>query len=119
MLKNKEKIKQAAKKRRQIRTRAKIFGTAKRPRLSVSRSLHHLYLQMIDDEAGKTLVSLHTRNLKDKGTKTAIAEAAGLAFAKAALDKKINTCIFDRAGYKYHGRVKALAEGLRKGGLKF
>ncbi len=119
MLHNKNKIKQSLKLRRQKRTRAKIKGTAECPRLSVSKSLHYVYLQLIDDERGKTLVSLHSKSLKAKGTKTEIAKLAGVELAKKALAKKINRCVFDRGAGKYHGRIKAVAEGARQGGLKF
>ncbi len=119
MLKNKNKIKQLAKLRRQLRTRAKIEGTAKVPRLNVSKSLNHVYLQLIDDKNGKTLVSVHTKSLKSKGTKTELATLAGETLAKKALAQKINTCVFDRGPAQYHGRIKAVAEGARQGGLKF
>ena len=119
MLKNKNKTKQDAKIRRQARTRAKIFGTAKHPRLNETKSLNNIYLQLINDENSKTLVSIHSKSLKVKGTKTEIAHAAGLALAKKSLDKKITTCVFDRSSSVYHGRVKAVAEGARAGGLKF
>ena len=84
------KIKSQAKKRRRLRVRAKIFGTAKVPRLNVSRSLKHIFLQLIDDQKGKTLVSLHSKSLKAKGNKTEIAKLAGLAIARQAKDKKIS-----------------------------
>ncbi|NCP17093.1 50S ribosomal protein L18 [Candidatus Kuenenbacteria bacterium CG_4_9_14_3_um_filter_39_14] len=113
------KIRRQAKKRRQLRTRAKIFGTAKVPRLNVSRSLKHIFLQLIDDQRGKTLASLHSQSLKAKGNKTAIAKLAGLAIAQKAKDKKISRCVFDKGAALYHGRVKAVAEGARQGGLKF
>jgi len=119
MLRDKNKIKQAAKKRRQCRTRAKIFGTAKLPRLNITKSLNHLYLQLIDDQKGKTLVSLHTKNLKIKGAKVDVAKSAGQKLAEQALSRKIDKCVFDKASYLYHGRVKAAAEGARQAGLKF
>ena len=119
MLHNQNKIKQLAKLRRKMRTRAKIKGTAQRPRLNVSKSLKYIYLQLIDDEHGKTLVSVHSKSLKAKGTKTEIAKLTGQELAKKALAKKITQCVFDRGASKYHGRVKAVAEGARQGGLKF
>jgi large subunit ribosomal protein L18 len=119
MLNNKNKIKDIAQRRRQLRTRAKIFGTAKIPRLNVSKSLKHVYLQLIDDEKGKTLVSFHTKSLKNKASKIELAKLAGGQLAAKAKEKKISRCVFDRAGSVYHGRVKAVAEGAREGGLKF
>jgi len=118
MLKNKNKVKQLARLRRQLRTRAKIVGTAKVPRLNVSKSLNYIFLQLIDDKNAKTLVSIHSKSLKNKGTKTEMAVLAGTALAKKALAKKITTCIFDRGSAQYHGRIKAVAEGARQGGLK-
>ena len=119
MLKNQNKIKHITKRRRQLRTRAKIFGTAKIPRLNVSKSINHIYLQLIDDKQGKTLVSLHSKFLKNKGTKSEIAKLAGKELAAKAKEKKISQCVFDRGASVYHGRVKAVAEGAREGGLKF
>ena len=119
MFKNKSKIKQAQKERRHLRTRAKIFGTATRPRLSVTKSLLYVYLQLIDDEKGKTLLSLHSKTLGKKGTKTELAYQAGASLAKSAIAKGFTTCVFDRGSSIYHGRIKAVAEGLRQGGMKF
>ncbi|MCT4592435.1 MAG: 50S ribosomal protein L18 [Candidatus Gracilibacteria bacterium] len=101
-------------KRRQLRVRAKIGGTTARPRLSVFRSNSNTYAQLIDDEKGITLASIRSQ---DKTV--ASAEKAGEELAKKAQEQKITTCVFDRSGYAYHGRVKAIAEGSRKGGLKF
>lgn len=104
--------------------RAKIFGTAKKPRLSVFRSLKDVFVQLIDDEAGRTLASQASRGLKPgqenhlKG-KTALSYEAGLALAKKAAELGVKDVCFDRGGYLYHGRVKAVAEGARAGGLKF
>ncbi|MBZ9577762.1 50S ribosomal protein L18 [Patescibacteria group bacterium] len=112
--------KQQKRKRRHKRVRAKIFGTSKVPRLCVFRSAGHIYVQLIDDEKGKTLASasdLEIKKKKDK--KAALATKVGNLIAKKAIEKKINKVVFDRGGYKYHGRVKALAEGAREGGLKF
>lgn len=110
-------------KRRQRRIRLKISGTAERPRLNVFRSLHHIYAQVIDDVAGHTLASAST---KDKAIAEQIAgkkkseQAAivGKVVAQRALDAGVKEVVFDRGGYVYHGRVKALADGAREGGLK-
>ena len=107
--------------RRHLRVRTKISGTAERPRLCVYRSNTNLYVQIIDDVAGNTLVSCSTLD-KDIKTKHANKEAAkevGAAVAKKALEKNIETVVFDRGGYIYHGVVKQLAEAAREGGLKF
>ncbi len=107
--------------RRHLRVRRKISGTAERPRLCVYRSNTNLYVQIIDDVAGNTLVSASTLD-KDVKTKYANKEAAkelGALIAKKAKAKKIETVVFDRGGYIYHGVVKELAEAAREGGLKF
>jgi len=109
--------------RRKRRSRAKIFGTANRPRLSVFRSNRYTYAQLIDDEKGKTLVGASTRELtnsklKTQNSKFKPAEQLGELVAKKAAEKGIKKAIFDRGSYKYHGRVKAVAEGVRKGGLQ-
>mgnify|MGYP001579154705 CR=1 FL=1 len=101
------------------RGRAKVFGTAEKPRFAVYRSNRHLLLQLIDDVSGKTLVSVSTGELTEKKkTKTEQANAAGELLAKKAKEAKIEGAVFDRRYYKYHGRVKAVAEGARNGGLK-
>lgn len=108
--------------RRHKRVRAKVKGTAERPRLSVFRSNRGVFLQLVDDAAGKTLVSMGmegTGAKKEKGTKTELALRAGEGLARSAVEKKITAAVFDRGGYRYHGIVKAVAEGARKGGLKF
>lgn len=106
--------------RRSKRTRAKIFGTKTRPRLSVFRSNLYVTLQLIDDEKGVTIMSLSTRHLPEsKETKIKRAELLGEASAKKIFELGIDKIVFDRGQYKYHGRVRALAEGLRRGGLKF
>lgn len=106
--------------RRKFRTRNKIKRVAKgKPRLSVFRSLKHIYAQIIDDEKGVTLVASSSLQLKLKGRKTDVAREVGKDLAKRALEKGITEVVFDRGPYKYHGRVKALAEGAREGGLKF
>jgi large subunit ribosomal protein L18 len=106
---------------RKRRVRAKIIGTTKRPRLSIFRSNTHIYGQIINDEKGETLLSFSDLKIKKeaKMTKTQIAGTVGEEIAKKALAKKIKTIVFDRNGFMYHGRVKALAEGARKGGLVF
>ncbi len=111
--------KQQKKYRRHRRVRAKVDGTKERPRLSVFRSNQYIYAQLIDDQENKVLVSVNDIKLKKKGSKMEIAKEIGKLIAKEALAKKIEKVVFDRAGYKYHGRIKALAEGARQGGLKF
>ena len=103
---------------RHRRIRARIRGTSKRPRLSVHRSLKALRVQLIDDEAGKTLVAASTLEAKAKFTKDG-AKKLGALLAEKAKDKKITTVVFDRSGYKYHGRIKELADAAREGGLRF
>lgn len=110
--------------RRHRRIRADLRGSAAQPRLCVFRSLNHIYAQVIDDDAGATLVSASTivEDLKTKTegkNKTDQASLVGSWVAKEALGKGIKEVVFDRGGYKYHGRVKALAEAARKAGLKF
>ena len=110
--------------RRHNRVRAKIAGTDSRPRLCVFRSLNHIYAQVIDDLQGQTLVAASTLDAdvtKDtkKKNKTVRAELVGTLLAKRATEKGISQVAFDRGGFRYHGRVKALAEAARKGGLKF
>lgn len=111
----------ATRRRRHIRVRTKISGTAECPRLCVYRSNTNIYAQIIDDVAGKTLVSSSTLD-KDVKTKRANKEAAkevGTLIAKKALEKNIKTVVFDRGGYIYHGVVKELAEAAREAGLEF
>ena len=111
----------AARQKRHIRVRAKISGTAERPRLNVFRSNAHIYAQIIDDVAGVTLASASTMDKGFEGA-TGNKEAArkvGQAIAKAAAEKGITEVVFDRGGYVYHGRVMELAEGAREGGLEF
>ncbi|MDP3767368.1 MAG: 50S ribosomal protein L18 [Dehalococcoidia bacterium] len=110
--------------RRHRRIRREVAGGGERPRLSVFRSLNHMYAQIVDDAKGVTLVAASTRDpeireaLKGR-KKTEAGAAVGEAIAKRALTKGINRVVFDRAGYLYHGRVKALADGARKAGLQF
>ncbi|MBQ3053993.1 MAG: 50S ribosomal protein L18 [Clostridia bacterium] len=118
----KRKDSNAARIRRHARVRKNISGTAERPRLSVYRSLNHIYAQIIDDVAGKTLVAASTLDSSLKanygGNKEA-AKAVGLLIADRAKEKGITEVVFDRGGYVYHGRVAELADGAREGGLKF
>ena len=104
--------------RRHNRIRSKIQGTAERPRLSVFRSLSNISAQLIDDSNGKVLVDSSSLKIK-KGKKSEVATQVGAEIAKLAKTKKITACVFDRGGYLYHGRVKALAEAAREGGLQF
>jgi large subunit ribosomal protein L18 len=100
--------------------RKKISGTAAKPRLSVFRSNTGIYAQIIDDIAGKTIISASTLELKtEKGTKSELSKIVGLKIAEKAKSNGISEVVFDRGGYLYHGRVKALADGAREGGLKF
>lgn len=105
--------------------RAKISGTAEIPRLTVTRSLNQIYAQLIDDSIGATVLAASSLNkelqddLKNAQGKTAKSKLVGSFLAKKAQEKNITTIVFDRNGYKYHGRVKALADGLREGGLQF
>ena len=109
-----------ARARRHRRIRGKIYGTAERPRLVVFRSNKGISAQLIDDDSGKTLAGASWVGLKSfSGNKTAQATEVGKALAASAKDAGVETCVFDRGGYLYHGRVKALAEGAREGGLKF
>lgn len=103
---------------RKRRIRARVRGTAGRPRLSVYRSLTNLYAQLVDDDTGRTLVAGSLKEAKAKLTVDG-AKKLGALVAKKARTKKIGKVVFDRNAYKYHGRVKALAEGAREGGLQF
>ena len=106
---------------RHKRVRRKITGTTQRPRLCVYRSNTNLYVQIIDDVAGKTLVSCSTldKDIKEKHANIEAAKEVGTMIAKKAIEKNIKTVVFDRGGYIYHGVVKALAESAREGGLEF
>lgn len=106
---------------RHKKIRARISGTALRPRLCVFRSNKHIYAQVIDDDTNKSLFCISDLKIdsKKKATKTEMAKEIGKLTAKTAFEKNIKKVVFDRGGYKYHGRVKALAEGAREGGLKF
>jgi large subunit ribosomal protein L18 len=117
----------AARVRRHARVRKTVAGTPQRPRLAVYRSITHIYAQVIDDEAGKTIAaastldkSLRAANGKNAaGNKTARAKSVGEALAKKAVEAGVTKVVFDRGGNKYHGRVKALADAAREGGLEF
>jgi len=122
MDRHKRKAKQ--RQRRKCRVRRKAYGTSDRPRLSVFRSLKHVYSQIIDDVSGRTLASASTRSpeLRSElayGGNVKAAQRVGETIAKRALGAGVSKVVFDRAGYNYHGRVKALAESARKAGLKF
>lgn len=104
-----------------MRVRNHLHGTAQRPRLNVFRSLKHIYAQVIDDEKGTTLAAASSldKDFQGYGGNIAAAKAVGAAIAKKALEKGISEVVFDRGGYIYHGRVAALAQAARDGGLKF
>lgn len=108
--------------RRKARIRKRVSGTQERPRLSVYKSLNHIYAQLIDDLAGKTLASASTRDKGVSLAKTgnaAAAAAVGTSLAEKAKAAGVTAAVFDRNGFRYHGRLKALADAARKGGLKF
>ncbi len=107
--------------RRKLRIRKRINGTAERPRLTVFRSAKHIYAQVVDDASGRTVahVSTLSKAVKADGTKSDEAKAVGQAVAKALIAKGIDKVVFDRNGYLYHGRIKALADAAREAGLKF
>lgn len=119
MIKNKDKNK--ARIKRHYRVRKNISGTAERPRLNVFRSLNHIYAQVIDDTKGVTLVAASSldKGFEGYGGNVEGAKAVGKAVAEKALAAGIKSVVFDRGGYVYHGRVAALAEGAREGGLEF
>lgn len=112
-------------KKKKASIRKKVFGTPERPRLTIYRSAKHVYAQIIDDTTGKTLVSASTiskelrEELKSVKSSTEVCKLVGKQAAKQALEKKIQKVVYDRNGYLYHGRVKAVADGAREGGLKF
>ena len=111
--------KRAHKSRRRARIRRKIFGTAERPRLSVYRSNVHIYAQLVDDLESHTLVAVDSREVGGAENRKEAARKVGELIARKAGDAGIEAVVFDRGGNKYHGRVAALAEGARDGGLKF
>ena len=106
-----------ARTRRHLRVRRKISGTAERPRLAVYRSNRHIYVQLIDDAAARTLASASDREVSASGDKKVVAKAVGSLIAERAKGAGIETVVFDRGGNLYHGRIAALAEGAREGGL--
>ncbi len=114
----------AARLRRHLRVRKKVRGTRERPRLSVYRSLSHIYAQVIDDDAGHTLAAASdleapTRTKSNGKRKTEVAKLVGELVAERARESGVSEVVFDRGGYQYHGRLKALADGARESGLKF
>ncbi|MBV8719126.1 MAG: 50S ribosomal protein L18 [Chloroflexi bacterium] len=109
----------AARQRRHRRIRVNLSGTTQRPRLNVFRSLQHIYAQVIDDTSGVTLAAASTLGAEAGGNKTERARQVGRAIAERAKEKGINAVVFDRGGYLYHGRIKALADAAREGGLEF
>jgi large subunit ribosomal protein L18 len=124
MVMDSNKKKHLARKRRQRRVRAKVKGTAARPRLNIYRSLTNIYVQVIDDEAGRTLAAASTIDKEvatqiEGKSKTEAAKVVGKVAAERAKKAGIAQVIFDRAGYQYHGRVAAVAEGAREAGLEF
>jgi len=112
------KKKHAARKRRHFRVRKKIDGTVARPRMAVYRSNRHIYVQLIDDVQATTLAAASDKEDGIKGDKTERAKAVGELIAKRAKEAGVSAVVFDRGGHKYHGRVAALADGAREGGLK-
>lgn len=117
-MKNKLQVKNQKFERRHARVRAKIFGTAERPRLAVFKSHKNIYAQVINDEKGHTLASASSMALKGKKAAEK-AKEVGLGVAKAALAAKIKKVVFDRGGYLYAGKIKQVADGAREGGLEF
>ena len=121
--KNLQKEKIIKKLRRKVRVRSRIFGTSKKPRLAVFRSNYHIWCQLIDDERGETMLAVSDKllppRLKSKKSKVEIAYELGKLVAQKSMEKGIKKIVFDRNGYKYHGQIKLLAEGARKGGLIF
>jgi len=118
-----ERTKEEARRRRKIRIRKKVHGTAERPRLVVFRSNMHIYAGLVNDETGGTVASTSTLTLAKGGKKISLnkgsAADVGKEIARLAKEKDIENVVFDRNGYLYHGRIKALADGAREGGLKF
>ncbi len=118
-LKNKTAAKVTKRLKSRARIRKKVKGTEERPRLTVFRSGRHIYAQVIDDVNGRTLASSSTLATKSKANNIEVAKAVGEDVAKKALSKDIKTVVFDRSGYVFHGRIKALADGAREAGLNF
>jgi large subunit ribosomal protein L18 len=123
-MREKREKKRLARERRHRRVRRRVFGTPERPRLNIFRSLNHIYAQVIDDSRGVTLASASTIDKEVRAEvqglpKAEQAKLVGQTLARRALERGVEQVVFDRGGYLYHGRVKALAEGSREGGLKF
>ena len=116
---NNARNKKEKKERRIARVRAVVRGSTERPRLTVRRSLAHMYAQVIDDATGKTIAAASDADVKMKGTKTEIAAEIGKLIAERAVAKKVTMVVFDRRDKKFHGRVKALADAARAAGLNF
>jgi len=116
---DKNQQKKAKRSIRHARVRSVVSGTSERPRLSVFRANKHIYAQLIDDESGKTLASASSADIKAKDKKTGISAAVGKLIAEKASGKNVKKVVVDRGGFAYHGRVKALADGGREGGLDF
>ena len=116
-----DRAKQRVEKRARIRERirSKVTGTAERPRLAVKKSLKYIYVQLIDDAAGRTLATASSKESDSKGANAAAAKAVGALIAKKAKDKGVKKVVFDRGGYLYHGNIKALADAARENGLEF
>jgi len=122
MFANKSKVRRETRIARHERIRKQTAGTAERPRLCVRRSLNHMYAQIIDDQSGRSLIqisSLSPEIRTTEGAKTAVSAALGKLIAERAVEKGIKKVVFDRGGYLYHGRVKAVAEAAREAGLEF
>jgi len=119
---NKNRLKGTRRRRRRWGIRKKVFGTAERPRVSVYRSLNHVYAQVINDLEGRTITSASTRDKDlalDRTGNVDAAKAVGTKLAERAKAAGVSSVVFDRGGFKYHGRVKALADAAREGGLEF
>ncbi len=118
---NKSAVKIKSRMKKRVRIRKKVFGTEERPRLAVFRSAKHIYAQIVDDSTGKTIAEASTASMDvkaGKGSREA-AKEIGVDIARKAKDKKITSVVFDRSGFLYHGRVKALADAAREAGLQF
>ena len=112
-------MKHEQRKLRHRRIRAKVKGTSSKPRMSIFRSINHIYIQLIDDDAGKTLLAASSKEVKTKGKKVEVAGEVGKLIATKAQAVGIKKIVFDRGGNKYHGRIKQLAESARTAGLEF
>ena len=119
MTTNREQLKRDKRQRRHSRVRSVVSGSAQRPRLTVFRSASHIYAQLIDDQSGKTLAASSSNEIKSKAAKSDLSVQVGTSIAEKAKTAGISKVVFDRGGYRYHGRVKALAEAARAAGLEF